>query len=104
MGQHFFQLQTNLTHSYQIAHIKGRYISESESLISDTLEYTDNNGIKAILFSEDFEKAFDSVDHTFLFSVLESCWFGLDFIQWVNTFFNSESCVMNNGPKQAIFL
>ena len=30
------------------------------------LEYADKSKIEAILFSSDFEKAFDSIDHTFI--------------------------------------
>ena len=93
-----------MIHSDQTAYVKGRYIRESVCLISDILEYTENKGIEAILFSADFEKAFDSIDHTFLFSVLRSYGFGPDFIQWVKTFFNNaESCVMNNGHSTGYF-
>ena len=82
----------------QTAYLKDRYIDESVRLISDILEYTDDNNIEAVLFSADFEKAFDSIDHCFLLSVLKSFGFGLDLIQRVRTLFkNSESCVMNNG-------
>ena len=51
--------------------------------MNDILEYTHNNNIEAILFSADFEKAFDSLDHTFLFATLTEFGFGPDFIQWV---------------------
>ena len=92
-----------MIHSDQTAYLKDRYIGESVRLISDILEYTDDNDIEAILFSADFEKAFDSIDHCFLFSVLKSFGFGPDFIQWVKTLFkNSESCVMNNGFSTGI--
>ena len=95
---------TNLIHSDQTDYIKGRYIRESVCFISDILEYTDNNDIEAILFSADFEKAFDSIDHTFLFSVLKSYGFGPDFIQCVKTLFNNaESCIMNNGYATGCF-
>ena len=81
----------NLIHSDQTA-----YLKESVRLISDILEYTDDNDIEAILFSANFEKAFDSIDHCFMFSVLKSFGFGPDFIEWVRTLLkNSESCVMN---------
>ena len=55
---------SSLIHSDQTAYVKDRYIGESIRLISDILEYTDSNEIKAILFSADFEKAFDSIDHS----------------------------------------
>ena len=54
--------------------------------------------MEAILFSADFEKAFDSVEHSFIISTLKAFGFGPDFMQWVKTFFkNVESCVMNNS-------
>ena len=75
-----------------------RNIGESVRLINDILEYADENDIETILFSADFEKAFDSVEHSFIISTLGAFGFGPDFIQWVQTFLkNVESCVMNNG-------
>ena len=95
---------SSLIHSDQTAHVKDRYISESIRLISDILEYTGSNETEAILFSADFEKAFDSIDHSFLFAVLESFGFGPNFIQWVRTlFYNAESCVTNNGRSIGYF-
>ena len=91
-----------MIHGDQTAYLKDRY--ESVRLISDILEYTADNDIEAILFSADFEKAFDSIDHRFLFSVLKSFGFDPDFIQWVRTLFkNFESCVMNNGFSTGYF-
>ena len=68
-----------------MAYVKDRYIGESVRLINNMLEYADKNNIEAILFSADFEKAFDSIDHTFILVVLKSYGFGPDFIQWVNS-------------------
>ena len=93
-----------LVHCDQTAYVNNRYIGESYRLISDILEYTNENDIEAILFSADFEKAFDSIKHPFLFAVLKSFGFGADFIQWIRTFFNNaESCVMNNGNSTGHF-
>ena len=87
----------NLVHCDQTVHVCKRNIGESVRLINDILEYTDENDIEAILFSADFEKAFDSIEHSFIISTLKAFGFGPDFIQWVKTFFkNVESCVMNN--------
>ena len=95
---------SSLISSDQTAYVKGRYIGESVRLLNDILEYTDNNNIEAILFSADFEKAFNSVDHTFLFATLTEFGFGPDFIQWVKTFLkDGESCVMNNGHSSGYF-
>ena len=94
----------NLVHCDQTAYVCKRNIGESVRLISDILEYTDENDIEAILFSADFEKAFDSIEHSFIISTLKAFGFGPDFIQWVKTFFkNVESCVMNNGRSTGYF-
>ena len=55
---------------------------------------------KKFLFAADIEKAFDSVDHNFIFATR----FGSDFIQWIKTLFkNSQSCEMNNGNSMGYF-
>ena len=56
------------------------------------------------MFSSDFEKAFDSIDHCFMFACLERFGFGTQFVQWVKTLFkSSQSCVMNNGVLHRLF-
>ena len=55
----------------QTAYVKGRYIGESVRLIDDLLKYTENENIDGILFAEDIEKAFDSVDHNFIYASLK---------------------------------
>ena len=88
----------------QTAYVKGGHIGESICLISDILKYTEENDISGILFAVDFEKAFDSIEHTFLFAILKSLGFGPQFIRWVRTFLkNAESCVVNNGHSTGFF-
>ena len=94
----------NLVHCDQTAYVGNRNIGESVRLINNILEYTDENDIEAILFSADFEKAFDPVEHSFIISTLRAFGFGPDFIKWVETFFkNAGSCVMNNGRINRLF-
>ena len=54
----------------QTAYVKGRYIGESVCLIDDLLKYAENENIDGILFAADIEKAFDSVDHNFIYAPL----------------------------------
>ena len=56
----------------QTAYVKGRFISEGGRLISDILEISDNLKIKGFLMTLDIKKAFDSVNHLFLITALES--------------------------------
>ena len=78
----------NLVHCDQTAYVCKRNIRESARLINDILEYTDENDKEAILFSADFGKAFDSVEHFFIIFTLRAFGFSPDFIQSVKTFFN----------------
>ena len=60
--------------------VKGRYIGESIRLISDILESSTKYNIPGYVFTVDLEKAFDSIDHTFLFALLEKFGIGENFI------------------------
>ena len=89
---------------YQMAYIKGRYIGESVRLIDDLLKYAEDENIDGILFAADTEKAFDSVNHNFMFAALKRFGFGNDFVRWIKTIFKkSQSCVMNNGTSTGYF-
>ena len=56
------------------------------------------------MLSSDFEKAFDSIDHCFMFACLKRFGFGTQFVQWVKTLFKSaQSRVMNNGFSTSYF-
>ena len=95
---------SNLIHYDQTACIKGRFIGESIRLIDDILYHTEQKNIDGVLFAADIEKAFDSVEHCFIFAVLKKFGFGDDFIQWIKTFlFDASSCVMNNNFSTGYF-
>ena len=90
--------------SDETAYVEGRYIGESIRLISDILEYTEDHVIDSVLFSADFEKAFDSIEHPFILATLESFGFGPQFLQWIRVILNNgECCVMNNGHSTGYF-
>ena len=61
-----------MIHSEQTAYVKDRYVGESMKLINGVLEFTDHEKTEAILFSANFEKAYDSIDHSFLFLLLSA--------------------------------
>ena len=75
-----------LIHYNQTAYAKNCFIGESIRLIDDILEYAGDNDIPGILFSADFEKAFDSIDHSFMLAVLEKFGFGPNFIHWLGLY------------------
>ena len=87
-----------LVHHSQNAFIKGRSIFDAIRTIDDILEYAKRNSRTGILVVIEFEKAFDSLNRTFLVKVLQKFNFGIYFSQWIQTFYtNLSSCVLNNG-------
>ena len=94
----------SLVSNNQIAYVKNRFISEGGRLISDIFEMTKSLQIDGILMTVDIEKAFDSVNHVFLISVLEKFSFGKDFVKWIKILLkNQESCVINGGKTSRYF-
>ena len=88
----------------QTAYIHGRYIGESTRLIYDILESTDLFNISGYIMTADVEKAFDSMDHTFLIATLRKFGFGEYFIDWIKALLNNnESCVINGGSTSQYF-
>ena len=94
----------HLIHHSQNAFVKGRSIFDAVRTIDDILEFAKRKNIGGIMVAIDFEKAFDSLNHTFLLKVLEKFSFGAYFMQWIRTFYtNLSSCVLNNGFTTDLF-
>ena len=88
----------NIINYDQTAYVKNRYIGESIRVTDDILYHAEQKNLDGILFAADIEKAFDSLEHNFIFATLARFGFGQEIIQWVRTFLrNGSSCVMNNG-------
>ena len=93
-------MSVSITKSDQTAYVEGRSIH----LISDILEYTENHSIDGVLFSADFTKAFDSVEHSFILATLDSFGFGQQFFQWMRAVLNhGETFIMINGDVTGYF-
>ena len=53
----------------QVAYVNNRFISESGRLISDVLKICNSLDIEELLMTVDIEKAFDSINHSFVMYV-----------------------------------
>ena len=51
--------------------------------------------LKGYLVTTDIEKAFDSLDHTFLINALEKSGFGKTFINWIKIFLNEQESLQS---------
>ena len=85
-------------------YVQNRNICESGRLISDIIEIANTRQMEDFLETMDVEKAFDSLDHKFLISVLKKFGFGQNFISWIEIILkNQESCVINDGTATKYF-
>lgn len=98
MSQRLKRVITSLIHTDQQGFLSGRNISSNIRTIIDLIEYSDFENIPGSIVLLDFEKAFDRIEHGYLFKVLEQYNLGDNFIKYVKTFYmNRSSFVINNG-------
>ena len=78
--------------------IAGRNIGECTRLTSDIIYKMKKSKMSGIILLIDFEKAFDSLDWSFIDKTLKYFNFGEKMCKYVKIFYNKiESCVTNNG-------
>ena len=95
----------NLISLQQTAYVENRFIGESCRMIADIIEITDVINKEGFLVTMDIEKAFDSLDHTFVISVLKKFGFGNNFVSWIEILISKqESCIINGGNTTQYFL
>ena len=93
-----------LIDSSQTGFLKGRYIGENIRTIFEVIDNVNEDNLPGMIFFADFEKAFDSIDHNFIFKCLNYFNFGSSFINWVKLFYKAaQSCVINNGHMSDYF-
>ena len=85
-------------HEDQIGFRPGKYIGESIQLISELMQYTEDNKMEAYILSLDIEKAFDSVEWDYLDYVLAKFNFGTNICTWIKLLrCNASIKILNNG-------
>ena len=84
--------------------MKNRFIGETIRLIDCIIQYAAKENIPGLLFFIDFEKAFDSLEWSFIVNSLRFFGFGSSIINWVKVLYcETESCVLNNGWSTNFF-
>ena len=88
----------------QTAFVKGRYIGEGIQVINGILEYYKGKIDAGILLAIDFKKAFDSINHKFIFKTLKHFGFGKEYINMVRTLHQgAENAILNGGTTTRYF-
>ena len=86
MARGFERILPDLIHRNQNGFIKERSIQDGVRTIKDILEFDKFTDRSGILLAVDFEKAFDSLNRSFLFKVLEKFNFGPYFFSGLKLF------------------
>jgi len=93
-----------LIHSDQKGFMKNRYIGENIRLLYDLIFYTELQNKPGMLLLIDFEKAFDSVSHKFIFKMFDFLNFGPSFKKWLKLFYSKcQASVLVNGTASKQF-
>ena len=91
------QVLPSLINYDQTGFLKGRFIGENVRLIDCIIQYAREKNIPGLLLFIDFEKAFDSLEWSFILNALKFFGFGESLTKWVKTFYcKTESCILNN--------
>ena len=71
--------------------VLGRRIDYTIHMLRDLVDFSEKNDVEAAFIFLDQEKAFDRVDHEFLFRTMEAFGFGETFIGWIKTLYSNAS-------------
>lgn len=90
--------------SDQTGFLKGRFIGENIRLIDSVINFTAAKNVPGLLLFLDFEKAFDTVEWSFIQKALRHYNFGPSIVHWTKLFYyDIESCILNNGWSSDFF-
>ena len=91
-------------HEGQKAYLPGRFIGSAVKSIYDAQYWTKRKEITALLILVDFSKAFDTLEHQFLWQAMEAFGFGPTYISWIQLIFrNREASVTLCGHSTKRF-
>ena len=77
---------------------KNKFVGENITLLNSILSYTDIENIPGLLLFIDFEKAFDTLEWSFIEKTLKYYNFGDSLVLWIKLFYTDiSSSIQNNG-------
>ena len=85
---------SSIIHIDQTCGVPGRYIYDNIALCRDIISYSESMKTPMAILTIDQEKAFDRIDHRYLFKVLRSFGFPVIFIDYIRLLYNSVDSVI----------
>ena len=98
LAERLKQVLPDIINTDQKGFIRGRFMGECIRNTYDVMNYAKQNNRAGLLLLIDFEKAFDSISHSFIIKTLYHFGFGYSFIKWINVLLNGAvSCINHCG-------
>lgn len=91
-----------IIHKDQSYCIKKRLITDNLHLVRDLYDLAQSNDVNMGLLSLDQEKAFDRVDHVFLFDTLKTFGFGDNFISKIKLLYTKATCMIKMAGSLSV--
>ena len=89
MAERLKTVLPSIIHSTQTA-VYGRQIDHNIHLVRDLIEMANKDDDTAAFIFLDQEKAFDRVNHNFLYKTMKAFGIGETFIKWVSTIYSTQ--------------
>lgn len=102
LANRLIKILHKIIHKDQSYCIKDRCITDNLHLVCDVIDYALKNNDDIGILSLDQEKAFDQVDHQFLFRVLKGFGFGDKFVAMINLLYNNATCMIQMASGQSV--
>ena len=88
----------DVIHPSQTAYLPGKFIGTNICKVQDAIDFAQDAEKEWVILFLDFHKAFDSVSHLFLMTMLRMMGFPPDYIAWILVLYSgASSMIRNNG-------
>jgi hypothetical protein len=102
LARRLVSVMDGLIDSTQSAFLKGRYLVDGVMVVNEIVDFAKKTGKECLILKVDFEKAYDSVDWTFLDYMLQRFGFNDTWRGWIRAciFGGSMSILVNGSPTE----
>jgi hypothetical protein len=104
LAKRFAKVMDSLVSPTQSAFLKGRLLVDGVMVVNEIVDWAKKTGKSCLIFKVDFEKAYDSVEWSFLDYMLERFGFGEKWKKWICScvYGGSMSVLVNGSPTEEI--